>query len=273
MTAAVAEIAKLGAFVRRDFRMALSYRLAFVTDFTGLLFQLVTFYFVGRLVSSNSLPSYAGQHVSYVEFVTTGIAVTSFLQVGVVRLVTAMRTEQLMGTIEVLMISPTSATIVQLGSAMYEALYVPLRIGIFLILVHLVFGADFYWTGMLPGFVLLVFFVGIVWGLGLMSAAGTLTFRRGGTVAGIGVTIFTLSSGAFFPLSLLPSWLAFLRYNPIAITLEGERECLLGGAGWSVLLDAFVKLTPMAAVFLAAGLYVFRLAVAREQRRGTLGLY
>lgn len=273
MTAIVGEVSKVSAFVRRDFLVAWSYRMAFLTDWAALLLQLITFYFVGRLVSPQSLPVYGGKHATYVEFVSIGIAVTSFLQVGVGRVVTAMRAEQLMGTLEVLMISPTSATVLQLGSAAYEALYVPIRTGVFLGLVALVFDARFVWSGVAPALLVLVLFVVVVWGLGLISAAGTLTFRRGGTFAGVGVTLFTLTSGAFFPLSLLPSWLGPLRVNPVAVVLEAERSCLLGGTGWSELPRALLELTPMAVVFLIAGLWCFRLALRRERRRGTLGLY
>lgn len=267
------ELLKVGAFVRRDFLVAWSYRMAFFTDWLALLLQLVTFYFVGKLIDPASLPRYGGHATTYVEFVSVGIAVTTFLQIGVARLVTAIRSEQLMGTLEVLMSSPTPMTVIQLGSAVYDALYAPIRTGVFLSLVALLFGAHFHVVAALPALMILVLLVLVVWGLGLASAAGTLTFRRGGSAVGVGVTVFTLASGAFFPLTLLPSWLGPLRQNPIAVALDGERATLLGGEGWSAVLTAAVKLAPMAVIFLAVGWLAFRAALAREWRRGSLGVY
>jgi ABC-2 type transport system permease protein len=83
-----------------------------------------------------------------------------------------------------------------------------------------------------------------------------------------------LISGIYFPLDLLPGWLAAIaEYNPIAIAIQGMREALLGGVGWGEIARDVAILTPMSAASLALGLIVFRLAVRRERRLGTLGLY
>jgi ABC-type polysaccharide/polyol phosphate export permease len=83
-----------------------------------------------------------------------------------------------------------------------------------------------------------------------------------------------LASGAFFPLALLPDWIAELaKWNPLAIAIDGVRETLLGGAGWSEALADIAVLIPLAGLTLAAGVYLFRLALDRERRLGTIGMY
>jgi uncharacterized membrane protein (UPF0182 family) len=51
------------------------------------------------------------------------------------------------------------------------------------------------------------------------------------------------------------------------------REALLGGAGWTDVAPSLLVLAPMSAFSLIVGMAIFRLAVRRERRLGTLGLY
>jgi ABC-2 type transport system permease protein len=119
-----------------------------------------------------------------------------------------------------------------------------------------------------------VLFVPFAWGLGLLAGAATLTFRRGGTGIGLTVTALFVGSGAFFPLELLPHWVTSLaELNPIAVAISGMRDALIGGEGWSAAAGNLLALLPVAAASLAAGIYAFRLALRRERRRGTLGVY
>ena len=59
----------------------------------------------------------------------------------------------------------------------------------------------------------------------------------------------------------------------MAVAIDTMRECVLGNAGWSAVLDAAGVLVPAALVSLTVGLFVFRRAMRRERRRGTVGLY
>ena len=86
-----------------------------------------------------------------------------------------------------------------------------------------------------PALVVLVVFIPFVWGLGVAAAGATLTFRRGSGAVGLVMTVLVLFSGAYYPLDLLPGWIAELaEINPITIAVDGMREPLLGGTGWEV---------------------------------------
>lgn len=274
LSALVRETVKLPAFARRDLIVAWSYRFAFFSDAFGLVLQAFLFYFVGLLVDDSRLPEYGGSPVSYMEFVAVGIALAAFVQVGLGRIASALRQEQMIGTLEAILLTPTSPATIQLGSVVYDLVYVPLRTAIFLAAIAIGFGLDFNVNGLVPALLVLVAFVPFVWGLGLISAAGTVTFRGGSTGVGFGVAIMTLASGAYFPLDLLPGWLASLAVlNPMAIAIDGMREPLLGTVSWPQTLDAVAILVPLSIVSLLAGIFAFRQALRRERRLGTLGLY
>jgi hypothetical protein len=55
--------------------------------------------------------------------------------------------------------------------------------------------------------------------------------------------------------------------------MEGTREALIGGAGWSAVGSDVLVLGTLSIAALFAGVSAFRAALAREHRRGTLGLY
>lgn len=273
-TSPAAELAKLPAFLRRDLLIAWSYRMAFVSEWGALAVQAVLFSFVSRMVDPATLPAYGGSPATYLEFVAVGIAMSAFVQLALSRVGAGLRGEQVQGTLESLLLTPTSPTTIQLGTVFYDLLYIPLRTGAFLLAVALAFGLQFHADGFLPALVVLVAFIPFVWGLGVLNAGFLLTFRQGGGVAGFVVTLLMLFSGAFFPLDLLPGWAeGVAELNPIALAIEGMREPLLGGSGWDGVGGTVAVLVPLACVSLAAGTAAFRAALRRERARGTLGLY
>jgi ABC-2 type transport system permease protein len=268
------ELRKLPAFIRRDFLVAWSYRMSFFSDLVNLAGQIVVFYFVGLLVDSRRLPSFNGSSVTYLEFAAVGIALSVFIQFGLDRVSAAMRGEQLMGTLESVLMTPTAPGTIQIGSVAFDLVYIPLRTAVFLGGITLAFGLDFSAGGIVPSLLLLIAFIPFVWGLGILTAGLLLTFRRGSGFIGLGAVILGLLSGVYFPLDLLPSWLSQIaEANPVALAIQGMRDALLGGARFAEVAPTLGLLLPFSALSLAVGLGAFRLAVRRERRRGTLGLY
>ena len=292
------ELAKLGAFVRRDFQIAWSYRMAFVSEWVTLAVQVAMFAYVGRLIDPSVLPTYGGTHATYMQFVTIGIAVSAlmhlalgrvagglrteqltgtleplmltptapatiqfgrlidpsvlptyggthatymqFVTIGIAvsalmhlalgRVAGGLRTEQLTGTLEPLMLTPTAPATIQFGTVLYDLIYIPLRLALFLGIVAALFDLSFDPSGIAPAFVLLLALMPFLWGLGVANAAAALTFKRGGAGLGLLVSLIALGSGAYFPIELLPHWLyAVVRLNPVAMAITGIRRELIGG--------------------------------------------
>jgi ABC-2 type transport system permease protein len=268
------ELGKLGAFARRDLLVAWSYRMSFVTDLVGLAGMAILFSLVGGMVDPAKLPTYGGTQISYLEFAVVGLSLGLLMQVGLDRVGQAFRNEQLLGTLESLLMTPTSAATIQVGSIAYDLVYVPIRTGVFLLGCALAFGLHFEVSGVGPAVALFIAFVPFVWGVGVASAATVLTFRRGAGIIGLAVIALSLVSGVYFPIKLLPGWAAEIaELNPIAIAIDGLRDALLGGAGWGATLEVAGVLVLIGAVMLTAGFAAFRAALRRERRRGTLGLY
>lgn len=268
------EARKVPAFFRRDLLVMWSYRLAFFADWLSMFGQVVLFYLVGQMVNPLTLPSYGGERASYVEFVAVGIALASFLQVTLGRLSSAIREAQLAGTLESILVTPTAHVTWQLGTMVYDLAYVPIRTLLFLVLVSILFAVDLTASGLLPAATMLVAFIPFGWGLGMISAAAVLTFRRGGGAISTFVFFLVVSSTSYFPVNVLPEWAQpFVAANPLTITLDAMRSTLLGGTGWEDVWPAIIQIIPFSAASIMIGMWGFDLALKRERRRGTLGLY
>jgi ABC-2 type transport system permease protein len=274
MTALAAEVRKLPAFVRRDFLVALSYRMSFVSDLVNLAGQALVFAFIGKMVEPSALPRISGEEVTYLEFAAIGIAIGVFVTFGLQRVASAIRNEQLMGTLESLLVTPTKTATLQIGSVFFDLLYIPIQTALFLGGMAIGFGLHLKPSGILPATVLLLVFIPFVWGLGVLSAGATLTFRRGANAVALGAILLALGSGLYFPVELLPGWVeATAQANPIAIAVAGMRDALLGGSGWADVGGDLLRLAPLSAASLVFGIVAFRLALWRERKLGTLGLY
>lgn len=268
------ELAKLLAFVRRDVLVLLSYRFAFLTDIANLAFQSLTFYFVSLMVDPVAMPEYGQTRSSYMAFVGIGIALGAFMQIGLGRVVTAVRSEQVLGTLESLFMTPTRPLTLQIGLVVYDLLYVPIRTAIFLGIVMGAFGVRFDLGAVAPALAILFVFIPMVWGLGMLGAGAVLTFRRGSGIVGFVGAAVSVASGAYFPLDLLPEPLArLLEASPVAVAFDASRRTLIGGEGWGDVASALLYIGASAVVCLALGLWAVRAAIRRERRMGTLSHY
>jgi ABC-2 type transport system permease protein len=267
-----AELAKLGAFARRDLRIKLSYRSGFISDVLSLLVQSVLFYFVGKLVDPATIPPDGPN--PYLSYVSVGIAVAAVMQIGLSRVVTAIEREQLMGTLDSLLVTPTSLSTVQVGSVGYDLVYVPIRTAAFFAIITVLYGVPVYPAGIVPALVVLLAYLPFVCGLGVTIAAAVVTFKRGQNLLGLTGTALALSSGAYFPVSVMPAWIRpVAENNPLTAAMDALRAVLVRGESWQIIVPSVVILLGCGAVTLSIGLWAFRAAMARERRRGTIGLF
>ena len=150
----------------------------------------------------------------------------------------------------------------------------PLRTGLFLGTLALALDVSFELSGIPAALLLLLVFIPFVWGLGMIGAAAVLTFKRGGGLVGIVATAIIVTSGAYFPLTLLPAWIRPLaEANPVGLAFEGTRQALLGGAGVGDVIAEAGMIAVWALGAIGVGHLAGVLALARERRRGTLVTY
>src|SRR3989338_6829110 len=100
-------IRKVTAFIKRDFLIETSYRFSFFMEIFGIITTLLPFYFIGRLFEGrmvSHLIPYGGDYFSYV---LLGLMLSNYIGTGLAGIMGQINSEQSMGTLEALFVTPT----------------------------------------------------------------------------------------------------------------------------------------------------------------------
>jgi ABC-2 type transport system permease protein len=266
-------LAKLLAFLRRDFREALTYKLAFAYSLVGIFLSTATFFFVAKLVprGSPALSPYGGDYFS---FAVVGVAFSSLLGIFQEGLPAVIRNAQVSGTLEALLVTQTSVPTVLLGSSLYSLVFQSLRTVLHLALAVAVFGMALgrvNWPGVAAVSVLTaVCFLS----LGILSASFILVYKLGNPLSWVFSSLSGLLGGMVFPVALLPSWIRWASYLlPVTYSLNGMRRSLLASVPFSRILPDIAALAVFNAVLFPLSLAAFRAAIRKAKKDGTLTHY
>ncbi|MGQ9475046.1 MAG: ABC transporter permease [Actinomycetota bacterium] len=258
------------AFLRRDFLIEASYRFNFLLSLAGLLFSVTIFYFLGKMVDPSMV---RGAAEDYFSFSLVGMALTLFLRTGLGSFSISLREEQLAGTLEAVMSTPTSLTTIVLSSSLWRFLFTSLAALAFLG-TGLVFGVSYAGANWGAAALIFVFTIASFASLGIISASFTIIFKRGDPVNWAVSSLSVLLGGVFYPVSVLPEWLRPLsRALPITWSLDGLRGALLMREGFGSLRGEIAVLAIITAVLLPLSLYLFHVSVNHARTMGTLSKY
>jgi ABC-2 type transport system permease protein len=263
----------VAAFIRRDFRIHISYRLSFVLQMSTIFFFLALYYYLSKIVDQREFAARQDISGSYFGYAAVGLALLSILQVGLSSFSQKMREEQTTGTFEALMASPASPSLVVLASAVYDLLRSTAFAFVLICTGMVVFGLELDTDPASLGLaaVALVGCLALFASLGVAVAACTVIFKQTAVMAGMVVSGLALLSGVYFPIDVLPGALQQLaEILPFTWGLDVVRAALLGG---NVDHAQLAGLFGSAAVLLPIAVLGFTAAVRRARQTGTLAQY
>lgn len=261
---------KAYAFLRRDFFIEASYRFNFLLSLVSVVFAIAIFYFMGKIVDPAAVQDTADDYFS---FVLVGIAMAMYLRTGMGSFAGSVREEQMMGTLEAMMSTPTSLTTIILSSSVWRFLFTSISVLAFLV-VGALFGVSFAGANIAAALLLLVLTIASYAALGIISASFIIVFKRGDPINWAVSNLSIFLGGVFYPVSILPGWLRlFSRLLPMTWALDGMRGALLKGESFSSLWREFLALIIIAAVLVPLSLVLFRLSVHYARKNGTLVKY
>jgi len=263
----------LGAFLRRDFREAVTYKFSFVSSIAGILLSLATFYFVAKLVPPGS-PSLGPFGGDYFSFAVVGVAFSGLLGMFQEGLSAVVRSAQLSGTLEALLVTPVPIPVILFGSSLYSLLFQIFRTALHLAVAAAFFGLAFGRIDVAGvaavGLLTVVCFLSV----GVLSASFILVYKTGNPFSWILGTVSGLLGGVVFPVSLLPPWIRWASFLlPVTYALDGMRKSLLASAPFSAVLPDVVALAVFDVLLVPLSLAAFRLAVRKAKKDGTLSHY
>lgn len=262
------------AFLRRDFRINLSYRASFVLQLFAILFPLALFFYLGRVVDQTR---FADQHQNlsggYFGYVVVGLALLAIVAASLSSFSRKLREEQMSGTFEALMATPRSPSLIVLSSAAFELLRATVS-GMMMIAAGIVlFGLrlDLGPGSIAVTLVALVGFLGLFASLGVAVAAFTVVIKQTAALLSMVVSGLAFFGGVYFPIEVLPTPLEQLAAAlPFTWGLDVLRASLLGGTVDPVQLGGLLA---SAALLLPVALLGFTMAVRRARQTGSLAEY
>ncbi len=265
---------QLWAFLRRDYLLASSSRLAFVWQIMSVALAAPTLYYLGRLIQPAASPHLAPFGGDYFGFVILGVGLFGFLSAGMGATAVAIRQEQMIGTMEGIMATPVSPLRLVLGASLWQTLIAAVQTVLYLLLGSLVFGIDFGQVNLLSTGVIFVLAAATFAALGILAAAFVLLFKYTDPITSALVGISALLAGVFYPTSVLPPLLQSLAHLvPLTYALRGIRLAALEGYGLVALRQEVLVLLLFTALLLPMAGMVFRWAVRYAKDSGTLSGY
>ena len=265
---------KLFALLRRDVLVTSSYKLDFMMHWGHTLAVLLPFFFIAKMLNQTGpsyLLSYGGDYFS---FVLIGLGLRRYLSHALHSLAGAIGEEQTIGTLEALLVTPTSFKSIFFLLSLVSFLYAILNL-----LFYLFLGIVFFQVRLphanLPGALCILLLTTVAFHtFGLFSASFILVFKKGNVIEFFLEGFSSFLGGVYFPITLFPQWLHKVsEFIPMTHALRALRLCLLKGAPLSAVGKDLLVLVLLTAILFPTSLWTFGKALEKTKRDGSLVHY
>lgn len=262
------------AFIKKEFLQEKSYRLAFLMNIFTTGVTLLTYFFIDKLFGNRITPYLEEFGVNYFSYVLLSMAFFNFIGTGIGSFSYQIRNEQLQGTMESLLVTPTDIYVIILGMGLWNFIFAAIDAFIYIVMGRFLFGVDFSNINILSSLVVLILTVISFSSLGIISASFIMVFKRGNPVAWLLNTLEGLVGGVFFPVSVMPPFLQYIAgLFPVTYAVKAMELSVYKGFSLSqikkecgILLIFCVFLIPLAK-------FSFRYALNVARKQGSLTQY
>lgn len=265
---------KLSAFVKKDFLIDSSYKFSFFLSWLDTFFQVIIFYFISKFLTVTNSPyltEYGGQ---YFPFVFIGLILSGYLTTSLLSFSNNIRNEQMSGTLEVIMATPTKCTTKIIFMSFWSFIANSIKNLVYLLIGFYFFCFDLTKANFFSAAVILVLTIISFSSIGIVSAGFIIIFKKGDPVVWLSNLFSGIFGGVFFLVALLPKNLWIIAsFLPMNYALRALRHALLQGYTLNMLLPDIKALLIFCIILLPLSLWVFGCAVKRAKIAGSLGHY
>lgn len=269
-------VARSRAFLWRDLLFETSYKLQSVFRLANILFQVLIFYFLARMIDggqggSRHLEQYGDD---YFTFALVGIAFTGLFNAGLINFTTSIRQQLMAGVLEAM-----AATPIRSFSLLFYSLLFPLGFEVLKAFFYVAFGAFALGAEVAlvrPGLLAATLALSaVVFGcLGVIAGALIVYFKRGDPLAWFLSSATSLVGGVFFPVSVLPGWLELVaKLVPVTYAVDALRAALIPAATLTDVGHDLAALGVFAVVLVPAAWYAATIVIEKARMQGNLGQY
>ena len=275
-----ADLRALAAAGRMSFRQIRRYP----TNFIGQIFWPVllpaVWVLMGKAYSGDGDPQAMEAFAS--RSGTTGI--TLFIFVGYAMYMwlssllwgpgTALRREQMTGSLEAVFLTPVSRLVPLFGPTLTNVVWTVFQLVVMGIAVWLLFGVVLPLGGVLLTFLVVLAGLPAMYAMGSLFGAAVLRFGEIGPAVQFTRGALSLLCGITFPIVMLPAWAqATSAAMPPTYVVAAIREALLHAATPLDLVPTAGILLGLAVIFGGFAIVFFRILEASARRTGMLGRY
>lgn len=263
----------LWATFLRDVATATSYRVGFMLTVGSSLISVLAVFFLSEAFSESVSPSMGAYGGDYFGFAVVGVAFSNLMALGLTGMAARIREGQMMGTLEIMLLSPNRLPTLLLSSALWPHAQALLTLAV-LVTAGIALGVDVGRANVPVALLGLGLSVLAFNALGLFAAAIVIVIKQGNPVALLIGMASILLAGVFYPVSVLPDWLQGLgQLLPLTHALEVVRRSALAGEGVSTLWQPLLFLSVLTSLLLPGGAWACQRAVRIAQTDGSLSQY
>lgn len=213
----------------------------------------------------------AGTSTDFVAFLILGQTVFSFFSTLNFRGGMAIQRERWQGTLEVILLAPTSRTAYLMSESLFGLLDGGWTILFALLVTALAFGADFHVADPVLAITAIALTLAAMVALSLFFAAFYVLTRSAGPLSFAVQTPVRFFTGTNFPVSALPLVLQGVSYAlPMTYGMIAVRAAFLGTATWESLRFDLLALVAFTVVFWVLGVILVGRMEKLAKERGTL---
>ncbi len=261
------------AFWLRDFRNDASYKFSFVMQLGSVIVSVLIYSFMSRIFEGAATGYLQDYGNSYLAYVILGLALSDYMLLGVTAIGSRVREDQMNGTLELLMLSPSSLVTILISSSLWSYTSATLRLLAYLGLgwvLGMQLGAANVPVALAAFGLALISFNA----LGLLNASLVILLKMSNAGAWIVRLSAILLAGVFYPTEVLPGWLAAIaQLLPLTHAITLLRRSLLVGEGFAQLWPDFLWLGGLTLVLFPLGILACRFAVQFARVDGSLSHY
>lgn len=263
---------KLGAIFTRDAKTAISYPAYFHSQWVAIAVEVTIAYYLSLIVHPSTSFGVNGQTGSYFTYLVVSFAFVTFQNNAILSFAESIREGQTTGTLEAVLATPTSLSLIALGTGLWSFALTLTRVVVYFLLA-MCFGLNLHHTNWLTAIVFLLLTIVAVSPIGVFAAAATMVFKKTQPLAFAVNSATSLFGGVYLPLTKMPLILQAVGWMlPITHALNGVRGAIYGASLWDLRSEAFWMLG-LTAILLPVSLWVFARTVQRGRHDGSLSQY
>jgi ABC-2 type transport system permease protein len=279
MSILAADLRAFLAAARKELRQQRRYP----TLFLGLLFWPVllpaSWVLMGHAYSGNdpqALAAFAERagSTNVAGFVFVGYAMYMWLSSLLWGSGTALRQEQVRGSLEAVFVTPASRLVPLFGPGVATLIPMAATFVVMGVALWLLFGVVPPLGAVLQAAIIVVLGVPALYAIGTLFAASVLRFGEVGPIVQLIRGMFVLACGITFPVAMLPLWAQVWAWlMPPTYIVEDLRRVLLQGAGVGEVAPHIAIVLTIAMLTALLAIAVFRFLETSARRSGMLGRF